>query len=231
MPCEIKNRDQRIDDFLLEKLSPEDAEAFEIHLFGCPECLEELRMREQMIKFIKEERVTVVADYPPQRLPKQRLGVIKSIADFLRLQQNIWIYAGAAAILLIGFFIIPLLRRQEAPNTYAANFIETPSLESKLGETLRSSEFFLSIIAPKIGENFITEIAFRWEIKKDDQEFHGPLILKVLNNWEKTIHTATVENGRYDFKVNLVPGVYYWTLEEQDETLYLGKFFVKKSQK
>ena len=229
MKCEITDRDQRIDDFLLEKLSPEDAEAFEIHLFGCPECLAELRLREQMAKLIKEERVTVVADYPPQQLPKPRLGVIKSIADFLRLQQNVWIYAGAAAVLLIGFFLIPLLRKQETPNMYAANFVEAPDLESKLGQALRSSEFSLSIISPKIGENFTGNIDFRWELKKDEQV--GPLALKILNNREIPVHEATVENGQYTCKEKLAPGLYYWALEENGETLYLGNFFVNKSQK
>jgi hypothetical protein len=231
MSCEFVNRDQRIDDFLLGKLSPAEAEAFEIHIFGCAECLDELRLREQMIALIKEERVTAIADYPPQRLPKQRPRLIKPIVNFLRFRPNIWIYAGTAAVLLIGFFIIPLLRRQETPNTFTANFIEAPALESKFGQALRSSEFSLTIIVPQIGENFIGDIEFRWEIRKDEQAFSGPLVLKILNNREASAHTATVENGQYICKEKLAPGVYYWTLEEQGETLYLGKFFVKKSQK
>ncbi len=82
---EITDRDQRIDDFLLEKLSPEDADAFEIHLFGCPECFEELRLREQMVKLIKEERVTVVEGHARQRSPQKPIGLIRSIAEFFRL--------------------------------------------------------------------------------------------------------------------------------------------------
>lgn len=227
MKCEIIDRDQRIDDFLLKKLSPEDAEAFEIHLFGCPECLGELRLREQMVKLIKEERVTASAD----RNKRQSASFVKSILDFLRLQQNIWIYAGAAAVLLIGFFILSLLRRQEATNMYAANFVEAPVLESKLGQALRSSEFSFSIISPQIGENFIGKIAFRWEIKNDGEQFNGTFGLKILNNRENSVHVATVANGQYICQEKLVPGLYYWTLEENGETLYLGKFFVMKSQK
>lgn len=231
MKCEIMDRDQRLDDFLLAKLSPKEAEAFEIHAFGCPECLAELRLREQMVKLIKEERVTVVVNHPPKRLPQKRPGAIKAIADFLRRQQNVWIYAGAAAVLLIGFLISTLLRRPETPDMYAANFSEIPHLESKLGQALRSSEFSLSIISPEIGENFAGNIDFRWEIKKDEQAFSGPLVLKILNNREITVRAATVENGRYTCKEKLAPGVYYWTLEEQGEMLYLGKFFVNKSQR
>lgn len=227
MKCEIMDRDQRIDDFLLAKLSPEDADAFEIHLFGCPECFEELRLREQMVKLIKEERVTVVEDHARQRSPQSPIGLIKSIAEFFRFKQSIWIYASAAAV-LIGFFIIQLLRREESPDIYAANFVELPHLESKLGQTLRSADLSLSVIAPQIGDNFSGIIAFRWEIEKDGGKFNGPLELKILDNRENLVHAANIESGQYNFKENLAPGLYYWTLDNRGETLYVGKFFVKK---
>ncbi|MGH7595536.1 MAG: zf-HC2 domain-containing protein [bacterium] len=231
MKCEIMDRDQRIDDFLLAKLSPEDADAFEIHLFGCPECFEELRLREQMVKLIKEERVTAVEDYARQRSPKPAIDLAKSIVEFLRFKQNVWIYAGAAAVLLIGFFITQLLRRQEAPDIYAANFVELPHLESRVGQTFRSGDFSLAVFAPKIGENFTGEILFRWEMEKDGEKFTGPLELKILDNRENLVHAATVESRQYNFKENLAPGLYYWTLDDRGETLYVGKFFVNQSQK
>jgi len=193
-------------------------------VFGCAACLDELRLREQMMALIKEARITAVAE-------RVRRRPAKSILDFFRLQPNVWIFAGAAAALLIGLFITQLLRRPEEPNIYAANFVEVPHLESKLGQALRSSEFSLTIIVPQIGENFIGDIEFRWEIKKDEQTFSGPLVLKILNNRETTVHIATVENDQYTCKEKLAPGVYYWTLEEQGETLYLGKFFVMKPAK
>ena len=104
MPCDMKNRDRRIDDFLLGKLSPNDAEVFEIHAFGCAECLDELRLREQMIALIKEERVTAVADH----IHRRPVSLTRTILAFFRLQRNILIYAGVVAVLLIGFFIILL---------------------------------------------------------------------------------------------------------------------------
>jgi hypothetical protein len=231
MNCAIIDRDQRIDDFLLEKLSPEDAETFEIHLFGCPECLEELRLREQMVKLIKEERVTAVEDYARQRSSQKPLGVIRSIAEFFRFRQNIWIYAGAAAVLLIGFFVTQLLRRQASPDIYAANFVELPHLESRVGQALRSGDFSLAVFTPKIGENFTGEIFFRWEIEKDGEKFSSPLELKILDNRESLVHAANVESGQYNFKENLAPGLYYWTLDNRGETLYVGKFYVNKPER
>ncbi len=229
MTCEMTHREQRLDDFLLRKLSEPEAEAFEIHVFGCADCLQELRMREQMIMLMQEERATVSAAIP--RLAKPREGFLRKIADFFSLRPNVWIYAGVAATLLVGFFIAQLLRRQEPPDIYAANFVELPHLESRVGQAFRSGDFPLSVISPQIGENFTGEIFFRWEIKKDEKKFSGPLELKILDNRENLVHTATVESGQYNLKENLAPGIYYWTLDYQGETLYVGKFFVKKPKK
>lgn len=226
MSCELINRDQRIDDFLLGKLSAAEAEALEIHVFGCAVCLEELRWREQMIALIKEERVTAAAD----RAPRRPANLLRSIREFFRLQPNVWIYA-VAAILLVGLAVTQFLRRSAPPEIEAANFAELPHLESRVGQALRSGEFSLAILAPKIGENFTGDIEFRWEIKKDGEEFRGPLELKILNNREEPVHTTTVENGQYILKAKLAPGLYYWTLDDHGETLYLGKFFVEKSEK
>jgi len=226
MSCDLKNRDHHIDDFLLGKFSLADAEAFEIHVFGCAECLSELRLREQMVALIKEERVTAVAE----SARRQSASLLSSIRNFFRLQPNVWIYA-VAAILVVGLAFTLFWRRSATPEIDAANFAELPHLESRVGQTLRSGDLSLSVRAPKIGGNFSKDIEFRWEAQKDGEEFRGSLALKILNNREEPVHATTVENGHYILKVKLAPGLYYWTLEEQGETLYLGKFFVKKSQK
>jgi len=231
MTCNIKKRDQHIDDFVLGKLSAKEAEAFEIHAFGCAECLGELRLREQMVALIKEERVTAVANYPAQRVTKSPIGLIKSIFEFLQFRQHIWIYAGGFAVLLIGFFATLFLRRSDVPEIDAANFAELPHLESRAGQTFRSDEFSLSVLAPKIGKNFSGDIEFRWEAKQDGEAFPGAVTLKILNNREELVHTETVENGQYVLKTKLAPGRYYWTLDKNDETLYLGQFFANKTSK
>jgi anti-sigma factor RsiW len=147
MKCEMSDRDQRIDDFLLEKLSPEDTEAFEIHLFGCSECLQELRLREQMVKLIKEERVTLVAAPVATRAPAQSVSWIRSLSDFFNLRPSGWIYVGAAAVLLVGFVITQIVRKTDHAEMYAANFIEPPQLESMLGQVQRSSAFAVSVLS------------------------------------------------------------------------------------
>jgi hypothetical protein len=225
MPCDLKNRDQRIDDFLLGKFSPAEAEVFEIHAFGCAECLEELRLREQMIVLIKEERVTAAAD----RAPRRSANLLQAIREVFRLQPNVWIYA-VAAILVVGLALTLFWRRSATPEIDAANFAELPHLESRVGQTLRSDEFSLSIRAPKIGGNYSGDIEFRWEAKKDGEDFRGAFALKILNNHEESVYAITVENGQYILTAKLAPGLYYWTLDEHGETLCLGKFFVEKPE-
>lgn len=230
MPCEISDRDQRIDDFLMNKLSRADAEAFEIHLFGCKECLAELRLREQMIEALKEEHVAVAAATARPHRAKPPVGFITTIADFFRVRPNAWIYAGVAAALLVAVLASPLFRGQDAAEDYAANFTPSPRLESLMKQALRSSDLSFSVASPHNGETFFPgEIEFRWQIQGRNAPLDSPLELKILNNHETEIHSAQVEGHEYRLREPLASGLYYWTLDYRGETLHLGKFFINTS--
>jgi hypothetical protein len=228
MTCEISDRDQRIDDFLMHKLSSADAETFEVHLFGCKECLAELRLREQMIDIIKEERVTAVADAARFRRAKPSAGLVEAIADFFKMRPNAWIYAGVAAALLVAILVSPIFRDKDATEDYAANFAPSQQLESLVGKAARSYNISLSIFSPAIGENFTNDILFRWVIHKDEDDFDEPLDLKIMNNKGNLVHSVKIEGREYYFRSHSASGLYYWTIEDQGEMLYLGKFFVNK---
>ena len=73
MKCELTNREWRMEDYVMGELSEKEAEAFEIHVFGCPECLQELRVREQMVDLIREERESLIADYPKKKMKSQNI--------------------------------------------------------------------------------------------------------------------------------------------------------------
>lgn len=232
MTCELPDRDKRIDDFLMKKLSAEQAEAFEIHLFGCKDCLAELRMREQMVKIIKEERVTAVSDVARPRRAKSRINLVQTIADFFRIRPNTWVYVGVVAILLIAILVLPRFREQEGAEKYATNFSKSQRLESLVGQALRSSDLSISVASPRNDENFSSEdVWFRWQIKKGEDSVDLPLELKVLNNQEEIIHSVQVEGQEYRLQERPAPGLYYWILEYQGETLYLGKFFFRLPNK
>ena len=53
------NWQDRIDDYLLGKLSPEENDAFEIYCFGNPEFLKEVQIREEIINVIKEKNEVI----------------------------------------------------------------------------------------------------------------------------------------------------------------------------
>lgn len=229
MSCDLKNPNQKMDDFLLGKLSREEAKSFEVHTFGCPECLEELRLREQMVHLIKEEREALIADYAQQKSSKQKSSILTSIKTFIPNLQKGWVYAGAAvAILLLIFLTSPILFEKDISEINRANFEESPWFESLLKNQVRSSGISASILSPAIGKNFKNDIVFRWNIQKNGKEFLGPFDLKIMNNKEAIIHSAEITGNQYELKEGFEPGLYYWVLEENSEMIFLGKFFVKK---
>lgn len=232
MTCEIPGRDLRIDDFLTKKLSAEQTEAFEIHLFGCKDCLAELRMREQMIKIIKEERVTAVSETARPQRAKSPINRIQTSADFFRIKPNTWVYVGVVAILLIAILILPRAREKEFAEEDATNFAKSQRLESLVGQALRSADLAVLVASPRNDENFSSgDVSFRWQVKKGEDRVDLPLELKVLNNQEEVIHNAQVDGQMYRLQERLAPGLYYWLLEYRGETLYLGKFFFGLSDK
>lgn len=224
MPCEILDRDRRIDDFLMNQLTPADAEAFEIHLFGCKDCLAELRLREQIIEVLKNGAVTVVAESSSLRHSSVPRGLVQSIAEFFKVLPNAWIYAGIATILIVAVLSVPLFQDKETGKDYAANFAPSPRLESLIGQAQRSSDLSVSIISPLLGENLHGEVLFLWQITRDEKDIALPIDLKILNNHESVIHNVRTGAQEYRLREPLAPGVYYWTLEYEGDILYLGNF-------
>jgi len=227
--CKLHDRTQRIDDYVMGKLSDKEAKAFEIHLFGCPECLEELRIQEQMLNLIKEERQALIADYSEEKSLKQKGGMTVAIRNLFATWPKSWIYAGAVvAVLVIAFFSLKLWQKDNAAEMDLANFEVNPYLESVMQQTYQTSDVSISILSPQTGENFDGTILFQWEIKKEGDLFSGPFDLKILNNQEGLIHSERVHGNQLKLERRLTPGLYYWTLEDNGEMLILGKFFVSK---
>jgi len=65
--------DQKIDDYLMGKLSRDESKAFEIEVFGSPELLKEVQLREQMFGLIKNERETLIAGYAKQNRQSKKV--------------------------------------------------------------------------------------------------------------------------------------------------------------
>lgn len=100
-----------------------------------------------------------------------------------------------------------------------------PNLESMIDTRYRSSG--IQIISPLNNTDCTagSDIVFAWT-----PPVQGPLTLKIINNKNAVVYEYPLGmNGcEFVFKQNLSPGLYYWKLENQDDLLHIGKFFVKK---
>jgi hypothetical protein len=219
----------KIDDYILGKLSETENEAFEKYCFGHPEFLQEVRIRELMLKLIKKEPGLLGADIETEiSVQKQHRKI--SIGGLLRERKGVWIYAAAAVLVMIILFVVPRLLREEENNRYAENFIESPHLETLVGETFRSGAISISFLSPEKGENFNNSVLFKWEITPEGEALAEPLELLIMTNKEKESFRGKVREKEFVLQKKLQPGLYYWAMEYQGETLYLGKFFVHKPE-
>ncbi|HTR80488.1 MAG TPA: hypothetical protein VMM58_02585 [Bacteroidota bacterium] len=100
------------------------------------------------------------------------------------------------------------------------SFAYSPTLENLVNSVARSP--MIKIISPKNGSNVDRSIKFIWQSTQK-----GPYTIKILSNREKTIYNATSLNSQWTFNEKLEPGLYYWKLENKEDLLFVGKFFVK----
>jgi len=111
-------------------------------------------------------------------------------------------------------------------------FKSAPYLEEWITENVRSGNDKIdSVFSPATGEKFHKEdIIFKW--KMIDKE---TVSLKIMNNIEKEIFTLTP--GEIQFPIDSIKvnsetfrqsGLYYWRLEDENEVLYVGKFYFLK---
>jgi hypothetical protein len=220
MSNEYQERLDQVDDYLLGNLSEKEVEEFEIFLFGSPELLEEVKIREQMLRLIKSERRVLLTDFEESKFS----SLFVSIKVFFFQPQPRWVYA-TVALILIAAILIPSLLFVERDPAFAVN----ESLEAYLGEAHRSVGIFseFKIISPEIGQKFDRKVLFQWTIKSDGQPYEETLHLKVLNNREEVVQDQSINGISFRSIEISQPGLYYWTLEHKGEMLYLGKFIVK----
>jgi anti-sigma factor RsiW len=64
--------DHLIDEYLLDKLKPEDAEAFEEHYFICPHCFAKLDQQSEIVQILKKEGVLESGGEACEHVPPRR---------------------------------------------------------------------------------------------------------------------------------------------------------------
>ncbi len=112
------------------------------------------------------------------------------------------------------------------PQLIAANFEPSPNLEGYIDNNTRRSHCQVAILAPENGINIDGDALFQWQANCEEERY-----LVILNNRENELFEFTVSGHEHTFENasgQLEPGLYYWKLDNEEETLVIGKFFVGK---
>jgi len=197
--CRFKDR---IDDYLLNRLSEDKAAEFEEHYFNCAGCFAELSAREEILRVVKTGDVFQTAPEPVETAAESPAW-LRRLGAFLTPQQ--WALAGAAALVLIAVAII-LPRR---PGT-APEFVLT-------GDAVRGGA--ITLVFPVTDVRTSPE-PFKWEDYGEGIEYrfsisnHAPL-------WETTTTETSILLPE-EIRAKLVPGeTYIWQVKgfKKDGTL------------
>jgi len=182
--------DERIDAYLLHRLTDEEARAFEEHYFNCPACFEEVVERERLIAVVKsrgreifeEPREATAAE--PSR-PGKLLGVFSP---------SRWVFVGlsVAAVIVIVFGLMP--RSRLAPPRFVLD-----GEEVLRGETL-------TLISPVIDVAAAPPV-FEWSLLPDAAEYKVSLYADTLL-WSQTT-TGNRLVLPEEVKAKLAPGQRY----------------------
>lgn len=108
------------------------------------------------------------------------------------------------------------------PDLYAANFEANDDWEALAGGTTRSS-VGLVVSSPSPNAPFApgSSITFIWGGAQ------GKLHLKVYNNQGEPL-TDQFTGPNFSWKAPIIPGLYYWSLENEEDLQYVGKFAVTR---
>jgi hypothetical protein len=100
----------------------------------------------------------------------------------------------------------------------AENFRVNETLESFVENPTRAGRDD-AVLSPKNNEVITNRVQFAWKTSSV-----GPLSLAILDNRGVEVFRTGVTGDRFLLTYALVPGLYYWKLEEKDDVLCVGKF-------
>ncbi len=112
----------------------------------------------------------------------------------------------------------PSLPRQE--HAQRDRFKVLPHLDEMIGMTMRSES--LTILSPPQDTLRSQQIEFRWQGEA------GGLWLKIIDNQERMVVRAGPVQEAYRYRSTLPAGLYYWLLENEEEILRVGKFYIAR---
>lgn len=230
MKCKLQNRHKLIADYLSGELSENEAKAFEEHYFQCETCFQELRVAEEAVYLVEKEGPAILrAGQPGWRESVRRFIRALTFGDLTTPVR--WAVATAAlAATLIALVILTSHNDKNSADLFGPNFEPLPYFEEWISEDTRSAGETLEVVmSPAIGEKFTDKgITFQWRMREN-----VPVTLKILTNVEEEVLTATPDPTQFPFYTVVVEpdtfteaGLYYWRLEDEQDVLYVGKFYL-----
>ena len=114
-------------------------------------------------------------------------------------------------------------KKEKKNSQFAANFLPSEDLEPLAGADLRA--YGMENMQPETGSRFKVEeiITFSWNFEKEKIYW-----LYIVNNREDQLLQQAVSDTAFVYQLALNPGFYYWKIEDEEELLFVGKFFVEK---
>lgn len=113
-------------------------------------------------------------------------------------------------------------------------FDPNPYYEEWINENVRSGNILIDkVILPKSNDKYLNQpVIFKWLMNEK-----VPVNLVIMNNDDNIIFTSKISADNfpeYSFSVSQndigKSGLYYWRIEDEIEVLYLGKFYLIRSQ-
>jgi hypothetical protein len=133
-------------------------------------------------------------------------------------------YILLAASILIAFsifYFFPFNKQTDIikkGDTYAINL----ELEYLLDNSLRENQF--EVISPKNHEHFKKNIPFVFS----NLDSMKTMFLIIMNNQETIVYEHQISEKSFHLEVDIEPAYYYWHIEDKDEVLHYGSFYLDK---
>jgi hypothetical protein len=209
------------------------------HVAECHDCKKSVT---ELFALLDDVDYSDVRSHPLFRLPRARRSPVPFMLKIAA------VLAGVAGLATLTYVIDPFKQGQPARQTtqtglihgdssgnvlqpgmksragegndIAANFEADPGLESLVNGRTRSEAF--QVLSPANGSVPGPNALFSWNAGGKE-----PLTLRIVNNRGNAILTQTGLGSRFVLDRKLIPGLYYWKIENDSELLFVGKFLVK----
>ncbi len=181
----------QIDDYLLNKLRPEEKDAFEQHYFNCQSCFKTMEERDLIIATIKNQGAWIFKE-EPAAARKSLVPTFEKIYAYFTPRQWATVGIAAALLLVVAFGVLPQFRGS------APQFVLSDT-EVVRGESL-------TLLSPIIDVK-TAPVFFEWKSLGQDVEYKISLYDGGLIWSASTRETRIVIPG--DVRMQMLPGQKY----------------------